>query len=67
MVELAHAVAHPGTVMIHPQDALPADAAVVHSWFLYEVALGTIPNTVQRFDLLPTYRYLYKFTSPFFF
>ena len=53
MVELAHAVADPGTVVVHPEDALPADAAVVHARLLDQVALRAIPDAVQRLDLLP--------------
>lgn len=67
MVEFAHAVTYPGTVVVHPKDALSADAAVVHPRLLDQVALGTIPDAVQRLDLLSAYRNPYKFTSPFFF
>lgn len=53
MIEFSHAISDPGAVMVHSEDAFPADAAVMHPWFLHKVALRAIPNTVQRFDFLP--------------
>ncbi len=42
VVQLAHTVPHPRAVVVHPQDALPADAAVVHAGLLHQVALETV-------------------------
>jgi hypothetical protein len=52
VVELAHAVAHPGAVVIHTQDALLANPAVVHSFLFDEVAFEAVPNAIKRINLV---------------
>jgi hypothetical protein len=54
VVEPTHAVADPGTVMVHPLDAPPADPAVMHSLLLDEVALETVAQLIESLYLLTT-------------
>ena len=52
VVHPADAVAHPGTVMVHPLYALFADAAVVDSGFFHHIALEAVADVVECFYLL---------------
>ena len=52
VVHPADAVAHPGTVMVHPLYALFADAAVVDSGFLHHIAFEAVADIVECFYLL---------------
>lgn len=52
MIELAHTVAHPGTVVIHTQNALAADRTVVHPSFLDYIALEAVGGLVQGLYLV---------------
>ena len=51
MIESADAVASPGAVMVHADDALGADRAVVDSLFLDDVALEAVADYVEELDL----------------
>ena len=44
MVAFANTIANPWAMMIHPHNALPADRAVVNSFFLYNIAFKAEPN-----------------------
>jgi hypothetical protein len=52
MVELSDAVSHPRTMMIHPDDALVADRAVMDSSFFNHIALEAEAGFVEGFDFL---------------
>lgn len=46
MVELSYAVAYPGTVMVHPLDALSANSTMVNSGFLDDFAFKAVTDFV---------------------
>ena len=66
MVELAHTVTDPGTVVVHPLDALLANAAVVHSGFLDQVTAEAVAGIVETVDLVPRNKQIgYMLACPF--
>ena len=51
MVEFSDAVTNPGTVMVHPHDALFANFAVVDSRLLHQLAFEAIADTIETIYL----------------
>jgi hypothetical protein len=51
-------------VVVHAHDALVADAAVVHTRFLHQVAFEAIRDAVQCVDLFSKWQGGYRLTSP---
>jgi hypothetical protein len=47
VIEFSDAVADPWTVVVHSDDALVADAAVVHAGFFHQIAFKAIRDAVQ--------------------
>jgi hypothetical protein len=47
VIEFPDAVADPWTVVVHSDDALIANAAVVHSGFFNQIALKAIRHAIQ--------------------
>lgn len=52
MIQLTHAVTNPRTVMVHAQDALLADPAVMDSFLFDQVAFKAVSDAIQRVDLV---------------
>jgi hypothetical protein len=52
VVELSDAVAHPRTVVVHPQYALLAYPAVMNPLLLHQIAFKAVSDAIQRVNLI---------------
>lgn len=67
MVILAHAVADPGAVVVHSDDALLTDRAMMHAFLFYHIAFEAVTHFVQCLYILEVYLVLVTVLTPLLF
>ena len=67
MIPLPNTISNPGAMMIHSDDAFSTNRAMMHSFFLHNIAFKAKTDLVQGFDLIHIYlSFLFVFSSLFF-